>query len=450
MSLHRFLCAAVAAVVALVAPGVARSAWQGEEVPGTAGASPPRSFEFDRQGRALIVFDGFDQQRSPARFTGRALRAPGGGWSRLPDIGGIGWGAARVHLYARTRALLITRQVTGYGRFNRARFRLVWAVGRTNGTFGAFRPIDSSADVPSSAANGAGDAIVAYTPQGAAGVRVSERAAGQDFGRPRVLSGLQAIDPVVAMNARGDRVVAWYSGDRLQARIRRADAGWSAVRTAAHIARSENAPLRALVTPNGRIVLAWETVAVREDQPVRLEAGVAIRPASSGWHSALLERSVLATQSFAGEPAAIPVVDTSGDVLVAWTGRWQAATGVRIANLSASARISGTTLLSAETQAATLDDLAAGPQDRVAVTYAEQLANAGVRTWALLRQASGAFQPPEPLTPEGETGLAGSRVAFSPLTAQAVVVRPLVSSARSALAAAVPSDAARTATDTPR
>ena len=291
--------------------------------------------------------------------------------------------------------------------------------------------------MPSSAANEAGDAIVAYTPQGGAGVRVSERRAGHAFGRPRVLSGKDAIAPVVAINARGDRVVAWYRGDRVESRVRRAGGRWTAVRTATRVARSASAPVRALVTPNGRVVLAWQTVAVREDEPVRIEAGVAIRELRGGWRSVLLERSVLGTASFPADAGAIPIVDTRGEVLVAWTGRWRATTGVRIARVSASGWIVGATLLSRETQAATLNDVAAGPQSRVAVTYAEQLGSAGVGTWAILRLGIGAFQPPEALTPEGEAGLVGSRVAFSPLTAQAVVVRPLVSASRGMLTAAV-------------
>ena len=270
-------------------------------------------------------------------------------------------------------------------------------------------------------------------------MRVSERAAGHGFGRPRSVSGPRAVSPVVAINPRGDRVVAWYDGERVQARIRRADGDWGPTRTVARIAgRGANAPLRALVTANGRAVLAWETVAVRESQPPRIEAGVAIRPSGGDWRSALLERSVLETQTDTGAAGAIPVVDTSGNVLVAWTGRWRQATGVRIAGVSASARITATTLVSGEAQAATLDDLAAGPQDRLALTYAEQLGNSAVATWAALRPTAGVFGPGEAVSSPLETALVGSRVAFSPLSGEPTIVRPLISGTRGALVASVP------------
>jgi hypothetical protein len=465
--MHRSLRLTLLAVATILsAPGPASGAWQAEPIPGTAGASPPRSFAFDAEGRASIVFEAFDQRRSPARFTGSALRAPGGSWTRTADVAGIGWGAARAHTYGRTRALLITRQVTGrdavayatggpasggrydlrlvrggsgrlrhpLGPFNRARFRLVWALGRTDGGFGTYREIDRSADVPASAANAAGDALVAYTAQGAAGVRVSERAAGGRFGRSRLLGGSDSVSPAVAVNARGDRVVAWYRGDWIEARIRRAGEAWSAVARVARAPRGSRS-IRALVTANGRAVLAWYAAEIRESRPARISASVAIHPRGAGWRSALLERSVLGSQGVPGEAGTIPVVDSRGELLVAWTGRWLQGTGVRVARISESARIEGPVLVSGEDQVATLDDAAAGPLGGVAVTYAEPL-ETSVRTWAALRAGTSAFAAAEALTAPGEIGLAGSRVAYSPRSGQPVVVRPLVRDGRGALVAA--------------
>ena len=147
MRSNQLWCTVAIMLAMLAAPATAAAAWRTETIPGTAGASPPGSFAFDRRV-GLIVFEAFNQQRSPSRLTGQALRAPTGGWTRLADIRGVGSGSAAVHPYARSRALLITREVTGFGRFNRARFRLVWALGRTDGGSGAFRQIDASADVP--------------------------------------------------------------------------------------------------------------------------------------------------------------------------------------------------------------------------------------------------------------------------------------------------------------
>ena len=148
---------------------------------------------------------------------------------------------------------------------------------------------------------------------------------------------------------------------------------------------------------------------------------------------------MLETQTDTGAAGAIPVVDTSGNVLVAWTGRWRQATGVRIAGVSASARITATTLVSGEAQAATLDDLAAGPQDRLALTYAEQLGNSAVsHVGRPASHCAGVFGPGEAVSTPLETALVGSRVAFSPLSGEPTIVRPLISGARGGLVASVP------------
>src|SRR4051794_18144182 len=115
----------LAATLAVVPPTAASAAWRAEDVPGTTGALSVRSLGVDPQGRALTVFEGFLQERSPQRFTGTATRAPAGGWTRGPDVAGMGWGSAQALLYGQTRVLLVARQVSGTGAFNRSRFRLV-------------------------------------------------------------------------------------------------------------------------------------------------------------------------------------------------------------------------------------------------------------------------------------------------------------------------------------
>ncbi|HWK30317.1 MAG TPA: hypothetical protein VNS09_27365 [Solirubrobacter sp.] len=420
--------ALAASALALLAAGAAsaQAAWQPEAIPGTTGALALNSFGFDRQGTASLVFEAFDQ---PQRFTGTATRAAGDGtWTRGANIPGIGWAGAEVQLYASTRALLVTRQVRSFGRFNRANFRLVYALGRTSGGFGTYRQIASSANVPASAVNPAGDALVAYTPQNGTAVRVSERRAGGRFGTPRILSSGGALSPAVAVDARGDRVVAWFRGNRVEARVKLAGHNWGSVLTAARLTRTPNASLRALMTSDGRAVLAWQTLDIREGHPSQVAAGVALRPRNAGWRGALLEQSTLGAQAQPGDADAIPLVDTRGDVHVVWTGRWQEGTGVRIAQVTNAARIHGPDLLSAEDQSATLDDAAAGPQNQIAVTYF-----AANGTW--VNTGAGA---PVPLTPAGETAIAGSRVAFSPQTAQPLVVRPFVSGSQGALVASAP------------
>jgi hypothetical protein len=427
---------AVAAALPATAPGAAVAAFQAEPIPGTSGALAPVTLGVDRDGRALAVFEGITQGAAPHRFTGTALRAPGGRWTRGGDLAGLGWGNAAVHLYARTRALLVARQVTGYGAFNRARFRLVWAPGSSDGTFSALRPIAASADAPASAASASGDALVAFARQGGSQLQVAERPAGGGFGAARPISPSGVFAPAVAIGERGDRLVAWLRGGRIEARVRRAGHGWGSVLPAGRLPTGGTPALRALVTANGRFVLAWQAATIREGRPVQLETGAAVRTRTGGWHAATLSRATLPTEGFAADPAAIPLVDTAGRLWVAATIGGAQGPSVALAHLSPTARVVGSEQLSAAGEDATLDDAAAGPGDRLAVTWARHAPGGALATVVRVRAGAAPFGAAETLTPAGEPGLVGSRVAFSPLDGTAVVVRPLVSGGTGALAGA--------------
>jgi hypothetical protein len=443
--LTRALTIPLALAIALLAasPSPAGAQWLAEGMPGTAGALPPaRSLAFDRSGRALALFEAFASERRSPRFTGIALRGTDGAWSAPTGVTGIGWGSAQVFAYARTRALLVTRQVTGYGRYHRARFRLVWAPGSTAGRFDAYRQIAPSADPPAVAVNPAGDALVAFTPQGKAGVRIAERRAGGGFGAPRTVSGVNGVGAAVALNARGDRVVAWVDRTGVHARIAPAGRSWG---PAQRVSRDRLAGgLRALVAENGRVVVTWAYAEVSESHPARLQAGVAVHPRGGGWHARGLEHSELARQGLPAEAVAIPVVDSSGQLLVAYDAKQGAGVGVELADVSNSAQIGTVIAVSGASTAATLDDVAAGAAGRLALTWAEHDASGGgVRTFARLRPGAGGFDAAADLTLPGQVGLAGSRVAFSPLTGQAIVVRGYLAEGKPALAAAASAPTSR-------
>ena len=417
------LVALAAGSLAVTSPALA--AWRSEDVPGTAGALAPLTLGVDRDGRALMLFEGFQQQRSPQKFTGVATRVPQGAWARRDDLTGIGWGAAHALLYGRTRALVVTRRGD----------RLVWAVGRTDGSFGAFRRIAAGVGAHASAVDPSGDALVAYTPRAGGGVRVSERRAGGGFAAPRRFSRTAGAVPAVAINPRGDRLVAWFGPRGLRVKLRRAGTGWSSAQTLSSDRGGPNTALRAAVSANGRFVLAWETVDIREDVPVRLTASVAVRPGGGRWNRASLERATLATESFAADPAAIPFFDSGGRLLVAYTAARGRGTAVELAGVSEAARLTATTGPSGPSTTATLDDAAAGEGGRVAVSWAEHRPGGEVHTFAALRPGAGAFEAPADLTRPGEIGVTGSRVALSPATGEALVVRTFVAGGTSALAA---------------
>jgi hypothetical protein len=425
--------AALAAALLALAGAPAQAAWRAEDMPGTAGAVPPvRTLVIDREGRALALFEGFLQQRQPQRFTGIATGGPGGGWTRPGDVAGVGWGSAQALIYGRTRALLVTRQ----------RHRLVSATGRTDGKFGAFRQIAAAAGTFSAAANPSGDALVAFTSPRGTVLRVSERHAGGSFGAPRKLTGA-AVMPAVAISPRGDRMVAWFSGRTLRVRVRPAGASWGPVQKVSRDIGVGIPALRAAISANGRLVLAWESADVREDRPVRLDARVAVRARSGGWHADRLQHTTLAGDAFAADPAAIPIFDSSGRLLVAYTAKRETGTAVEVANVTESARVTSTTAPSGAATNATLDDAAAGEGSRVAITWAQHDASGSVHTFAALRPGPGPFEAPADLTPPGQPGLTGSRVAFSPVSGEALVVRSYVTDGKGALAAAISDPASR-------
>jgi hypothetical protein len=426
--LRRLISAAALAAALLAMTGApAQAAWHAEDMPGTAGAVPPvRTLAIDREGRALALFEGFLQQRGPQRFTGIATRGPGGGWTSPGDVAGVGWGSAQALTYGRTRAVLVTRQ----------RHRLVSAMGRTDGRFGGFRQIAAAAGAFSAAANPSGDALVAFTSPSGTDLRVSRRHAGGSFGAPRKLSGA-AVMPTVAIDPRGDRMVAWFSGRFLRVRIQPAGGSWGRVQTVSRHIGAGTSALRAVMSANGRLVLAWEIADVRADRPVRLDARVAVRARSGGWHVARLQHTTLAGDELAADPAAIPIFDSGGRLLVAYTAKRSSGTAVEVADVTESARVRSTTAPSGAALNATLDDAAAGEGGRVAVTWADHDPSGGVRTFAALRPGTGPFDAPAGLTPPGQPGLTGSRVAFSPVSGEAVVVRSYVADGKGALAAAV-------------
>ena len=416
---------ATTALAALVIASPAAAAWRGEDVPGSAGGlAPARSLAFDRDGRALLLFEGF-HQATRRTFTGVAVRDAGGAWASRGDLQGVGWGAAQAHAYGRTRTLLVTRR----GR------DLVWATGRTDGTFGSFRRIASPVGSIASAANPSGDAVAAFTAARTSNLLVSERRAAGTFGTPRRFSTVAAL-PAVAINPRGDRLVAWFGRKGLRVKVRRAGHGWAPARTVTTDTGGPGAALHAAISVNGRFVLTWTRTDVREGAPTRLDAAVAVRARGGGWHTSRLERATLAPGAPTPDPVAVPMFDSSGRLLVAYTAARNGGTSVELADVSESARIRSIVTPSGASTTATLDDAAAGEGGSVAVTWAEHGSDTDVHTVVALRLGTGAFGPPSDLMRPGESGLAGSRVAFSPLTGEVLVVRPYVSGGTPALAAA--------------
>jgi hypothetical protein len=117
---------------------------------------------------------------------------------------------------------------------------------------------------------------------------------------------------------------------------------------------------------------------------------------------------------------AVLVVGSGSRVYVTWTGISHGAPAVKLARITA-AGPRGRTVLSGGITGAAVDDAAAGPDRSLAISWSAMTDYRTVRTYASLRRGDGRFAAPVRLTPGGVNGLTGSRVAFQPLTGEAVV-----------------------------
>jgi hypothetical protein len=311
----------------------------------------------------------------------------------------------------------------------------VYALGHSDGTFGALHPIAEDADFPISAANRSGDALAAYNDRRTNHTYVIQRRTHHGFGRPRLLrpGGLGAV----AINDAGTRVLAWWGRDGVYARVRHAGGHWGPATRAAKVRPAGETTVRAAITPRGRIVLAWYSAVVNpEEEPLDIAAGVAIR-GRSRWRSFRLERSAVTAGPFLAGTTAIPVIDSAKHPYVAWTGTVRGAPAVKLARITArGAR--GRTVLSGKILGAAVDDAAAGPNRSLAVSWSAMETYSVTASYASVRRATGRFATPERLTPSGSLGLSGSRVAFQPRTGDAVVAwRYIASDGTAALGASL-------------
>ena len=425
-SMKRWLLPALA-VAALVPSGTAAAAsWRLEAINASEGVAGLHDLGFDSQGRGLLSWSGALQGHDPPLFGGVASRDPAGGWQRPPDLAGVEPQSAQIHLYAQSRALLVAREV----RSGESRRRLVVAEGQSDGGFGALAPLDDFAVDSWSAVNGLGQAVIAWTNERSPFIRVAERLPGQPLSAPRDLALGSAA--AVAMNERGDRVLAFVAGKRrFGARIRRARGEWGATATFGRLTSTAGMRLSAVVARNGRAVVAWGA----EGRP----CGVSVRAADGAWSTRRLERRCGPAAVGPRAAPVLPVTDSAGATYVVWTGRDRK--GRRVVKLTrVGPGASHAVLVLSRQRSAVLDDVAAGPRRSLAVTWSAPRPTPRrpfiTATFAAVRRAGGAFDT-DRLTPATAVVARGSRVAFQPLTGEPVVVVPFLLGRTVAVGAAV-------------
>jgi hypothetical protein len=399
-------------VLGLVVAPAASAQWAIEPIGASEGIRELHDLGFDAQGRGLLSWDADLPGHVPPVFGGLAARDPAGGWQRPPDLAGVDPVTTQIHMWSQQRALLVAREGSPAGPGRR---RLVVADGQSDGGFGALRTLAQFTAVSWSASNFSGDAIIAYTRERSPFIAVSERQDGHGFGPPRDMAiGRSAT---VAINARGDRLLAWPEGRRIGVRVRRAGGRWGRIRYVGRLPLDRDRRLSALVTDSGQMLITWG----RD----RGHCGVAVG-GRGGWHARTLEQRCGPAAVGAREAPVLPLADSKGATYVAWTHATRRANSVTLARVGRNGPVSRSVV--SRQRGAMLDDVAAGPGGAIAVTWAAVLSKDNpllTATYAGVRR-SGAVFDVQRLSPAGAVVARGSRVAFHPLTGQAVVAIPFV------------------------
>ncbi|MGA2320284.1 MAG: hypothetical protein ABSG95_06020 [Solirubrobacteraceae bacterium] len=440
--------AVLVGVALLAGPAAANAAWRTETL-APAGVVGPTALSFDSAGDGLLVWGGNPYARQPPRlFDGGETRLPGGGWSQTPELPFPA--IEQIQLYGSGRAMLVgSEAVTAEGGTpppgslpccagypgTVLRVRVIYADGLAGGTFGAVGVLDESGSAPVSAADERGDAIVAWVHAGR--FRVAERSDGGAFRAPitfpeRALVG----DPfAVALNAHGERVLAWIRGGDLYARVRPVGGPWGSSKLVLRLpVPTRPVPtikLRAAITTSGTVVLAWETASGCEGCATALRAGAAWHAPVGRWRVFTVERSSIPVDAPGGTvgdglAGIASLVDSSGHVYLTWTGGLDGAPVVKLAQLTAGG-IGFWTPLSDSWVGAALDDATAGPNGALLVSwFDERHSTSGIGpVYVSLRRGSGRFALAVRLTGEDVTGGSGL-VAFQPLSGEALVVSGLI------------------------
>ena len=435
MLLRRLLRTALpaAAALALVPAQVAAApaappptGWHTEAIPSPAFA--PLGLSFDAVGRAMLTWQACCSGPAPATpgglppgpYIGTDAREPAGGWRRVSNPP-IQSSDSRLYLYGNGRA-----QQLGSAAFGPPApgFHVLAADGTAAGGFGPPRTLDDNGDLSVSAADGAGDAIIAWLHargRGGLHMRVAERSAGGAFSMPTFPAA--GVPVAVGIDARGERIVAWRAGGAIYARVRTPGRPWGRPQLAARLpARAGEPVVSVAFGRTGTVALAWETTfsGCETCGTQQVSAGVAVHT-HSPWRSFTLERSNLAPHVGAFEQADIvALTDTAGRLYATWNGVARGAPAVKFARVTPAGAGPSQTL-SASVRAAALDDAVAGPRAAVLVTWSEGEQPGVGSVNASLRRAGRAFAPPVRLTPPPvhvPPGLAG----FQPVTGEPVVV----------------------------
>lgn len=236
------------------------------------------------------------------------------------------------------------------------------------------------------------------------------------------------------MNARGDRILAWYRRGSVEARIRRKGGSWGSVLRIGPAADPHPESLHATVSPTGRVLVAWGAQRATESTPALVEARVGIRNRQGGWVSRRLDR--FTAPLYTGDPRALPFFDATGRAYVSWAGPAAGGYEVKVAQI-ATTTVRPPAIVS-NSGDAVLEDVAAAPNGDLAVAW-RRLGEAGVAPVAVTRRTGRAgFESPEPLSGPGERALGDILVGFDPLSGVPTAVWTVIEGYRGVVRASTP------------
>jgi hypothetical protein len=379
--------ALLATLIVGAVPAHAAAAWTPPQTASAPGADAIVSFGFDQRGRGIL---GWSAQ--PGRLCYTATLPPRSAWGTpqlLPRE--ISFAGFTLQPYARSRALMVAKVRGGEGR--RVHYRIGAAVGTSTGEFGPLTTLDrgrrstqaqasTSLSIPVLAVNARGNTIAAWMRYvgGVASVRVASRIAGHPFSRRHTVGRTQPfrtevsrsghrVPAAVAIDVRGNRVVAWYDERRIKARVRRAGGRWGKVQ---RIGRAVHPPPTiSAAASSGAFLVAWGTLEQSKDRRV-FEHAAALRPAGGGWVPRRLEHFVTLPRApfSTAERQVAAAFDSTGRGIAAWTGALAGRPAVKLA-ITSGDRFGSTQVMSGP-RAARFGGLAAGPAGRLAVSWTEE------------------------------------------------------------------------------
>jgi hypothetical protein len=231
----------------------------------------------------------------------------------------------------------------------------------------------------------------------------------------------------VAINPRGDMLIAWQANGGVFARIRTAGGTLYDTERLGNPGQPVRA-ISAVLTPDRAAAVAWEAQTVSEGQPesaATVDATFKEAGASHHFHSSqrLATVPALTTGHYVGERGVKVVLSADGRITAGWTGYTNGRFVVRAAELSGF-RFSGAQTVSNPAEDAVLSDLDVGPASSVAIAWETGtagndpgLGTAGLAA-AFRAPNAPAFGPAESIT-QG-TAAIGAKVRFDPSTGRVV------------------------------